>query len=362
MADAGRYHRQELVIGAAGQARLSSASVLIVGIGALGCGVADALVRAGVGMVRLADRDVVEWSNLQRQLLFTEADAHARLPKSMAAAARLAAVNSSVRIDPHAIDVTPDNIDILAHDVDLIIDGTDNFHTRYLLNDYSVKCGLPLIYGGALRSTAMAMTCNAPLAMSHPSSHTSNHTTTPPREGGRGACLRCLFPTPPAPGSQGTCDTVGVLAGAVSVACGLQAAMAVALLSTGHATESTLVEIDVMSLRTRSLPVPRDSACDCCAGVNFPYLTAAGDESAARLCGSDTYQVWPLARRRSRVDLVRLALSLASAGDVTSHGMFVRCSLASGEEVTVFADGRALIRGAQSQMRATSIYARLIGM
>jgi molybdopterin/thiamine biosynthesis adenylyltransferase len=337
-----RYHRQMLLpgIGVAGQARISEAVVMVVGVGALGCVIADQMVRAGVGTVRLVDRDVVELTNLQRQTLFTEADAAAGTLKVDAAASRLRAVNSAIAIEPRAADVTSDNITKLAAGTTLLIDGTDNFETRYLLNDYAVKHGLPLVYGGALGTRAMAMICNAT------------------GQDSRGPCLRCVFPTPPKSGSQGTCDTVGVLGGAVAVAGGLQSSLAIRILC-GDKVQSALIECDVWSAQTRTFVPVLDPGCPCCHAREFAYLESPRGSEAVRMCGTGTYQLWPLSSRDGPIDLGRVASGLP--GSVRTPTL-VRWRSETGEELMIFTDGRVLIRGAANDQRAKSLYARYIGI
>lgn len=324
--------------------RLAQSRVAVIGMGALGCVVADQLVRAGVGSIVIVDRDIVELTNLQRQVLFSESDVGKT--KAHAAAARLSAVNSSVTIDPIATDVTGHNIAELVHDVSLLIDGTDNFEARYLMNDFVVSAGLPLIYGGALGTRAMAMPCNL------------RTITIDAGQSLRGPCLRCVFPEPPVPGSQGTCDTTGVLGGAVAVTGGLQASMAIRALCDVTFIPA-LIECDVWTGATRTFYPSRDDQCECCTHKKFTYLTAQTIDDSLRLCGGETYQVWPRAKRDMRLDLAKLQSAMPAS--VLQAGM-LKCVLERGEELMLFADGRALVRRVETPERARTLYARYVGM
>jgi len=351
-----RYHRQVILpqLGAAGQERLTAARLLIVGCGALGCAAADLLARAGVGTLRIVDRDVVERTNLQRQVLFDERDAEARAPKAHAAAARLAAVNRDIRVDPVIADIRSANVERLATDIDgatadAIVDGTDNFETRYLLNDVAAKHGLPLVYGGAVGVRGVVM----PVL---------------PR---RGPCLRCIWPEPPASGSQPTCDTAGVLGAITSVVGALEAALAIRLIAQGpERIEPALSEIDAWTGETRRIrlgsPVP---ACPCCGDRRFDFLAARGESEVGTLCGRDAVQVMPAGA--TAVDLAALERRLSTHGDFRADGVLCRGLLArepadagdgeGGIELTVFGDGRAIVRGTRDAARARALYARYVG-
>lgn len=326
-------------VGAAGQARLGSAEVVVVGCGALGCGAADLLARAGVGRLILVDRDLVEWNNLHRQVLFSEADARAGTPKAIAAGERLSAVNSSVVVHAVVADLRATNVATLvpAH-ASLVVDATDNFETRYLLNDLCVKRGLQLVYGGVIGVRGMQATF-AP----------------------GGPCLRCVFPEPPAPGSQQTCESAGVLGPAVAVVGAMQAAAALRVIIDGSAPR-LLHEWDVWrgTSRTIALGEPR-ADCPTCATGRFEFLDACHGEDAARVCGSDAVQVWPAPD--ARVDLGALAHRLSPHATVEVGPVMVRAEIRDrpGVTLTVFADSRAIVRGAGGVDAARSLYARFVG-
>jgi molybdopterin/thiamine biosynthesis adenylyltransferase len=342
-----RYHRQRILpcIGDAGQQALQDSHVFLVGVGALGCQVADLLVRAGIGRLTCVDRDVVELTNLQRQTLFCEADAAERLPKVQAAARRLHAINSQVRIDAVAADFCSRNALGLVHTPDnpprLLIDGTDNFETRYLINDVSVKLGVPYIYGGVIGTRAMAMAL---------------HT------GPQSPCLRCVFPEPPAPGSQPTCDSAGVLGAAVAAAAAWQVALATQVLIGQPPQSAQLLDADLWTAQSRSVRLARQADCPCCGRVpRFEFLEHR-TEQPITLCGSGAFQVWPAADGGSRLDLALLATRLAAAGRTTSTPFMVRFIAGQDDvECSVFADGRAIIKGVEDAAAARRAYARYIG-
>lgn len=326
-------------MGAAGQDRLSRAHVVVVGCGALGCAASDLLVRAGVGRLTLVDRDLVEWSNLHRQVLFSEADARAGKPKALAGAERLTCVNSSVVVDAVVADLRASNAaSLLPSDASLVVDATDNFETRYLLNDVCVKRGLPLVYGGVIGVRGMQATF-AP----------------------GGPCLRCVFPEPPEPGSQQTCESAGVLGPAVAVVGAMQAAAALRLIIGGEVPR-LLHEWDVWrgGSRTLALGEPR-ADCPACAASRFEFLAARHGEDAARVCGGDAVQVWP--SPNTTVDLRALAERLSPHCSVEVGPVMVRAEMRDkpGVTLTVFADSRAIVRGAGGVDAARSLYARFVG-
>jgi molybdopterin/thiamine biosynthesis adenylyltransferase len=340
-----RYSRQTRFrpIGEDGQRQLSEARVAVVGVGALGCVSAQHLVRSGVGYIRLIDRDFVEWSNLQRQLLYMEQDAKDMLPKAEAAARRLTAINSSVTIKPVCADLHGDNAASLLHDVDLIIDGTDNFTVRYLLNDYAVKHGLPWIYGGAVGASGMSMTVLP----------------------GETPCYRCVFPEVPAPGTSDTCETAGVISPIVDLIASVQATEALKLLSGNReALHGTLFQADLWNHSWLPLSIrnARRPSCPCCGPQgSFDYLdNEASAPVAAALCGRDSVHLTPGAS--GAVNLEELANRLASAGEVVLNPYLLRLRMVD-EDMTfvLFADGRAIIQGTQNLSKARSIYAELLG-
>lgn len=333
-----RYTRQSRFapLGPEGQDRIRGASVALVGCGALGTVAAEILTRAGVGRLRIIDRDFVEWSNLQRQFLFTEADAAEALPKAMAAVRRLAQINSEVDLEPVVADLTPASADELLEDARLIIDATDNFETRFLINDYAVREGVPWIYSAAVGSYGLKLAIVP----------------------GRTACLRCVYPDPPQ-GAQPTCETEGVLAPITSAIASLACGDALKILARGPGSVTTLLTtVDVWSgVIRQTAPPARDPACPCCGERDFVHL--AGQRRAPiSLCGRNAVQI----HERSRpVDLADLARRLASLASVRSNDFAVR-ALIDDYELTVFPDGRAIIKGTTDPGIARSLYARYVGM
>lgn len=338
-----RYHRQSLLpfIGATGQAKLAAARVVLIGCGALGCVLAEQLVRAGVGHLTIVDRDIVEWTNLQRQVLFEERHARDGIPKAIAAAERLAAVNSTVTIDPGVIDVHSGNIESLAAGADLIVDGTDNAETRYLLNDAAVKLGIPWIYGACVGTNGRMMTIRPGL--------------TP--------CLACVFPEAPGVGELETCDTAGVLGPAIAVVAGYQAAAAIKLL-VGHpeSTSAGLLTIDFWKNRHRSIDVgPRRDDCVCCAARRFLFLDRPPEATAATLCGRNSVQVRPATP--TRIDLKQLATRLMAVGKIESSPYLLRVRLDAAVDsvLTIFPDGRCIVQGTTDLARARSLVSQYVG-
>jgi adenylyltransferase/sulfurtransferase len=332
-----RYSRQILFsgIGEKGQQALLRSRVAIVGCGALGSFQAPALARAGVGRITIIDRDYVEPSNLQRQWLFEESDAADALPKAAAAAQHLARINSSVSVCGVVADLTCSNASELLGDADLILDGTDNFDTRYLINDFAVSRGIPWIYGAAVGSYGLAM----------------------PVFPGRSACLRCVYPDPP-PGVQPTCETAGVLNVITSLVASLQVADALQILTAGaELVTPRLTRADVWQGGLRQTDVPaRDPDCPTCGRGEFPYL----DESRrapVSLCGRNAVQIHEHERP---LDLEELRLRLEPLGEVRSNLYALRFRVEP-YELTVFPDGRAIVKGTSDAGVARSLYARYVG-
>lgn len=340
--------------GVDGQRRLGASHALLVGCGALGTVVADALARAGVGRLTIVDRDLVETTNLQRQVLFDEADAREGRPKAEAAAARLRRVNSGVLIEPVVADLNPRNADRLAEGAAVVIDGTDNFQTRYLLNDLSVKRGVPLVYGGVVGATGMTMTIV-------PASARASVAT---------PCLRCVFPDPPPPGASPTCETAGVLGPMAGVVASIQAAEALkVLLGRFDLLRPVLTQFDIWNNIWRAIdPAGLDrGSCPCCGAGRFEFLDTDADETVS-LCGADAVQVLPPREVPAALDLAALAATLGPLGEFHVGPNVLRGRLADpggggGAPVglTVFRDGRAIIKGTTDPARARSIYARYIG-
>ncbi len=332
-----RYSRQVRFapLGAEGQARLSAASVAILGCGALGTFQAAALARAGVGRLKILDRDVVEWSNLQRQWLFDEADAREQRPKAVAAAAQIAKINSEVCIEAIAVDVNAANIEDLLEDTDLILDATDNFETRFLLNDYSVERGLPWIYGAAVGSYGLAF----------------------PVLPGIGPCLRCIYPEAPT-GIQPTCETAGVLNTITSLVAAWQTALATKLLVSGaESLPLQLATFDSWDFQTRQMKISINPDCPCCQGRQFDSLDGRV-RAPISLCGRNAVQIH---ERRAALDLEALELELTGLGTLRRNEFALRFSPNEQFELTIFPDGRAIIKGTQDVGIARSLYSRYLG-
>lgn len=351
MTDQSRYDRQQLLwqIGPAGQDRLAGSCALLVGCGALGSVIADLLVRAGLGELRIVDRDTVEASNLQRQTLFDEADAAAGTPKAIAAAARLGRINASVSVAATVADFSPANAPALADGADVLLDGTDNFETRYLLNDLAVRDGLPYVYGGAVGTTGTLMTVLPTQAT-----------------GGPTPCLRCLFPQPPAGGGT-TCDTVGVLGPLIAIVAGAQATEAIKLLVGDHeSVDRRLRSIDAWSNQWRAIDLSdsRQADCPCCGERRFEYLDGKGFSQALTLCGRNAIQISPSGADRP-IDLPAIASQLRSLGPVDVGPYTLKAAIRQGDAdlaITLFGDGRAIIAGTDDPATARSVYSRLVGL
>ncbi len=332
-----RYSRQERfsALGSDGQQRIARARIAVVGCGALGSAHAELLARAGVGYLRIIDRDYVELSNLQRQFLFDEADAAEALPKAIAAQKRLKQINSSVEVEAVVADLTAATAGDLLDGVDLILDGTDNFETRYLVNDFAVREGVSWIYGAAVGSYGIKMT------------------VIPKRT----ACFRCVYPEPPS-GVQPTCETAGVLGPVTAAIAALQVADALKIVS-GHAGEITgaMVTLDLWAEWIRQVrPPARDPECPCCARGLFTYLDGTRRVPIS-LCGRNAVQI----HERSRpVDLKQLARQLEPLAGVRFNEFALRAAIDC-YELTVFPDGRAIVKGTTDIGIARSLYARYVG-
>ena len=342
-----RYSRQMRFpgIGKAGQEKLLASRVTLCGCGALGTVLANVLVRAGVGFVRIVDRDFVEPSNLQRQVLFDESDVANNLPKAEAAATKLRQINSSVAVEAVVADIDRTNIEDLCKDADIVLDGSDNFEVRYLINDVCVKHHKPWVYGGAVGSQGMSMTIIP----------------------GETPCLRCVFEAAPGPGDVGTCETAGVLAPTVNIVASYQAAEALKLLSGNRAAVSReLLIIDVWENTNRRVKVAplagRKGECPCCARRNFEWLDGAHGTQTTTLCGRNAVQVSH--RAGGKLDFDQLAGVLRASGSVTFNKFLLKFQLEEkGEpyEFTVFPDGRAIIKGTSDTDRARTLYAKYVG-
>jgi adenylyltransferase/sulfurtransferase len=337
-----RYSRQMRFagMGEEGQRRLLQSHVTLCGCGALGTVLANALVRAGVGHLRLVDRDFIETHNLQRQVLFDEHDVAENLPKAEAAARKLAAVNSSVHVEPVVADIDHTNILELVQDADVILDGTDNFEIRYLINDAAVKLSKPWVYGGSIGSHGQTMTILP----------------------GETPCLRCVFEAAPAPGEAATCETAGVLSPVVSIIASYQTAEALKIL-TGQRdrVNRELIYLDVWEnvfRRIKIAPLRGKVDCPCCGRRRFEWLAGEQGSHTTSLCGRNAVQV--AHRAAARLNFEELAGHLATLGEV-SYNRFLLRFTAEGHEFTIFPDGRAIIKGTSDVERARTLYAKYIG-
>jgi len=337
-----RYSRQIRFpqLGESGQRALLQSRVTLCGCGALGTVLANHLARAGVGMIRIIDRDFIETHNLQRQILFDETDVAENLPKAEAAARKIRAINSAITIEAVVTDLDHTNILDLVADADLILDGTDNFETRYLINDAAVKLGKPWIYGGVIGSEGQTMTIIP----------------------GKTPCLRCLIETAPPPGMTPTCETAGVLGPAVAVIASFEAIEAIKLL-TGHveALNEHLIMVDVWDWTFRQLKVAGllgKVDCPCCGQGQFEWLDGTMGSHTTSLCGRNAVQV--AVRRSQPLNFAEMAQRLASLGEIR-HNAFMLRFATEGYEFTVFPDGRAIIKGTNEIAKARTLYAQFVG-
>jgi molybdopterin/thiamine biosynthesis adenylyltransferase len=332
-----RYSRQVLFggIGPHGQERLRAARVAVVGCGATGSAVVSLLARAGVGFLRIIDRDYVEPSNLQRQSLFDESDAAESVPKAIAAARKIACFNSEIVVEPQIDDLTPENVDAILTGADLILDGTDNFETRYLVNDFAVKNGIPWIYAAAVGSYAVTLNVVP----------------------GKTACLACIFPEAPR-GTVETCETAGILGSAVNLAASLEATEALKFLVGAHdRLRRTLLSFDVWLNEHAEVAADKPrSGCRACQRREFVHLAGEGRPHIT-LCGRNSVQI----HERSRpVDFADLSKRLTALGTVR-HNDFVLKFWREPYEMTLFPDGRAIIKGTTDTAVARSLYTRYVG-
>jgi molybdopterin/thiamine biosynthesis adenylyltransferase len=335
--DDDRYSRQILFkeIGQEGQSKLSQARVVIVGCGATGSVLASLLARSGVGMLRILDRDYVEPSNLQRQSLFDENDARESVPKAIGAARQIARFNSQIIVEPHVADLVPQNVDSLLTSADLILDGTDNFETRYLINDYALKNSVPWIYAAAVGSYGVTMNVLP----------------------GETACLACIFPESPR-GTVETCETAGILNSAVNLVASIAATEAMKLLvGAREKMRRTLLSWDVWSNEQAEVAAAAPRAgCRVCGEREFIHLAGEGRPHIT-LCGRNSVQIH---ERERPVDFAEISARLQPHGDVR-HNSFVLKFWREPYEITLFPDGRAIIKGTTDTAIARSLYARYIG-
>jgi molybdopterin/thiamine biosynthesis adenylyltransferase len=337
-----RYRRQMRFapLGEEGQRNLLAARVLVCGCGALGSVAADLLVRAGVGFVRIVDRDFLEADNLHRQVLFDEADVAEELPKAVAAARRLGRINSAVTVEPVVADVTAANIRTLADDVDLIVDGTDNFETRYLVNDYAVATGKPWVFGGCVGAEGQVLAILP----------------------GETPCLACMMPDPPPADTQPTCETAGVIGPIVSVIASLQSVEALKILcGRREAVNRRLTLVDLWRNELRSIGVSQvrgEAGCRCCGQRDFPWLEGRRGVAATTLCGRNAVQL--SSASTDGVSLAELAAKLRDVGRVTANAFLLRCEVDK-YRLTVFADGRTIVGGTADPAEARAVHARYVG-
>lgn len=335
-----RYSRQTLFrpIGKDGQERLRASSVTILGCGALGTGLANNLGRAGVGRIVIADRDYIEYNNLQRQILFDEDDIARGLPKAVAASEKLRRVNSEIAIEPLVEDITADSIEALVRETDLVLDATDNFETRYLLNDACVKLGRPWIYSGVIASYGVTMNVLP----------------------GETPCLRCVFPDMPLPGTTPTCDTAGVLNGIVGVITGVASTEALKILLHSEKISRAMLWVDVWENTSERIELARMPDCPACGQQHYEFLESLSGNSSTSLCGRNAVQVRP-GQRGLAINLPELAERLRALGEVRYNEFLLRATIDQ-YELTIFPDARAIIKGTGDEQVARAAYARYIGM
>lgn len=342
-----RYNRQMLwgPIGVEGQKKLRDSKVLMVGCGALGTVLANTLARAGVGHLTIVDRDFIELNNLQRQVLFDEDDIKAQLPKSVAGKQKIEKINSAITVEAVVADVNHQNIEGLAAGKDLLLDGTDNFETRFLINDVSIKTGVPWVYGACISAMGLAMVIRPGI--------------TP--------CLRCIFETMPPPGMNPTCDTAGVLGPTVNVVASWQALEAMKLL-TGNidAVSPYLFSFDLWDNRFQQLNVKKAKEiadCPCCKHKRFEFLSGQFGSSTTTLCGRNAVQINQPAG--SKVDFEHVAANLRGVGKPSFNKFMLKCGIVEGSgkefELTLFADGRAIVKGTNDAAVAKAVYAKYVG-
>jgi len=335
-----RYSRQVLFsgLGEEGQARLIKSRVVVVGCGALGALQTSFLVRAGVGTLRVIDRDFVEESNLQRQVLYDEQDVRDVLPKAAAAEKKLRAVNSLVNVEGIVDEVNASTVDRLLGGFDLIMDASDNFDVRFLINEYAVKNNVPWVYGACVGSYGLTF----------------------PVIPGESACLRCVFESAPPPGVSPSCDTAGVIGPVVGAVVSIQVAEAMKILSGARdRVRKKITTIDLWENRYDAIDLPKPFAdCACCGRREYPYMEGSLGAEAASLCGRNSVQIRP--KSQAKIDFDDLAARLAPLGAIERNRFLLRADI-DGYQITVFSDGRAIIQGTYDEAIAKSLYARYIG-
>ena len=361
--DLARYNRQMLLpgFGETGQRKLLASTALVLGCGALGTVIADMLARAGVGHLVIVDRDFIEISNLQRQVLFDEQDVADAIPKAEAARRKIAKINSQVKVSAIVDDVNYTNIERIASGVDVIVDGVDNFETRYLANDFAVKHGIPYVYGGAVGTVGMSYAIL-------PHTETGNAPWESASGGSRATpCFRCIFDEAPPPGMSPTCDTVGVIGPAVAIIANFQVAETLKIL-TGNLerVSPTLLNIDLWTNTFMQLKVSgvRDKGnCPCCKQRKFEFLDGRAGSRASTLCGRNAVQL-KHKQENTKLDFDELATRLRNHGEVRVNEFMLRASIddnGNSYEITLFKDGRAIVKGTGEASVARSVYAKYIG-
>lgn len=365
--DLSRYHRQMLLpgFGEAGQRKLLGSTALVLGCGALGTVIANMLARAGVGHLVIVDRDFIEITNLQRQVLFDEADVRDAIPKAEAAKRKIAGINSQVRVTAVVDDINHANIEKLAGinnpeygKVDILVDGVDNFETRYLANDVAVKHGIPYVYGGAV-GTVGASYAILP--------HTEKGATEWERQGRATPCLRCIFEQAPPPGLNPTCDTAGVIGPAVSIVANFETNETLKIL-TGNLDKvnPAMINLDLWDNTLRQLKVAKAydvGECACCKGRQFEFLDGKFGSSTSTLCGRNAVQLTHK-QNGNKLDFADLAKRLEAHGKVAANKFMLRADVfdnGNPYEITLFTDGRAIIKGTKEANTAKSIYAKYVG-
>ncbi len=330
-----RYVRQTILseIGDEGQKKLSEGTVAVVGLGALGTVSSTLLARAGVGNLLLVDRDVVELNNLQRQLIYSEE--HVGESKAAIAYHELKKVNSDIDIEGMAIDINHQNVERLLKGTDVVVDGTDNMETRFLLNDYCVKNSIPFIYGGSIATYGMTLTIT-------------------PNEG---PCLRCLFPQIPVPGTLPTCDTFGILNTIPTIIASIQSTEAIKVL-TGVEPRKTLMVLDPWHNEQREIEVTKRDDCICCVKNEYDFLNAKSRDVVVALCGRDACSVTP--SKSAEISFDEMEKRLAKVGK-TKSGLATLTLSVDGYEIVLFKDGRALIKGTDDESKAKSLYSQYVG-
>ncbi len=337
-----RYARQTAFygIGKDGQEKLAKSRVMILGCGGLGSASASILARAGVGYLKLVDRDFLELNNLQRQILYEEHDIKEGLPKPIAAQRRIEQINSTIHVDPVVADANRFNIEKLISDVDLVIDAADNFETRFLLNDACVKLHRTWIYGAAIESYGLTMNIIP----------------------GKTVCFRCVMDNIPQPGSVPTCETVGILSSIVCVIASIQCAEAIKIL-TGKKDEinKKLISIDLWQNSYQTIDIPKEKVqknCPVCNQKKFAFLEGKQGSAYTTLCGRNAVQILPF--KETQVDLANLAINLASLGVVKANEYLIRFEN-EGYELSIFPDGRAIVKGTTDAGIARGLYSKYVG-